>query len=593
MFEYIFDVDVRIGYIQYNNNATVTIQLTDATRQHNHRATLNFIRDMPCKQFNKSNDVHNLNQALSKTLTMYQTESRSYFWREVVIVNLCQPKNATNTCNKWNSIYAENNINTYVVNIGRNVSSNALACMDKTGTPISFPDWGSNRSEWSSRLKTLQNRLCVAVTTTPTAVPTSVPTQIPTGHPTESPTHVPTSVPTKMPTWSPTNSPTRVPTAVPTALPTSVPTKAPTAVPTGHPTRSPSLPPTRKPTIIIPQIVSTKSQTKSPTSSPTHVPTHVPTKVPTSVPTQSPTHVPTKKPTRVPTGHPTQSPTHVPTKKPTQGPTIPPTKKPTKLPSRVPTESPTAIPTATPTIPPTRKPTSLPTSAPTYSWCYLNFEMDLLFLVDTGCYLTTSQCTNVTSFLRNLTEKVYGPNVRMGFVTYDSSAHEMFSFGNMEFNSARTEILKDIDSLTCNSNVNNVKVDVIKGLNKVISMFNASNAYPHRYKKLVMVNFCNPTRLPSIICEYEREFNASKIDVEVVNVGSQISQNYYSCFTTNSYEKLFTIPTISSTALGSHLQNITDVICELPTPAPTSAPTSSPTPRAWWTAVTPKPTVWG
>ena len=191
------------------------------------------------------------------------------------------------------------------------------------------------------------------------------------------------SEPSPSPTVDPTIDPTSDPTADPTIDPTADPTIDPTADPTRDPSPDPTMDPTRDPTA---------DPTKDPTADPTADPTRDPTADPTRDPTSDPTADPTIDPTADPTADPTKDPTADPTADPTRDPTADPTADPTKDPTSDPTKDPTADPTIDPTRDPTTDPTAMPTRSPVYGACDIGFGMDVVFVVDYSCPMTTYEC---------------------------------------------------------------------------------------------------------------------------------------------------------------------------------------------------------
>ena len=193
------------------------------------------------------------------------------------------------------------------------------------------------------------------------------------------------SEPSPSPTTDPTIDPTRDPTSDPTRDPTADPTSDPTADPTRDPSPDPTQDPTADPTI---------DPTADPTKDPTADPTRDPTSDPTRDPTADPTIDPTRDPTKDPTSDPTRDPTKDPTRDPTRDPTADPTRDPTSDPTADPTRDPTSDPTADPTRDPTTDPTTRPTLSPIYGNCEIGFGMDVIFLVDYSCQMTTDECDN-------------------------------------------------------------------------------------------------------------------------------------------------------------------------------------------------------
>ena len=124
---------------------------------------------------------------------------------------------------------------------------------------------------------------------------------------------------------------------------------------------------------------------------------------------------------RLPTPAPTDEPTPAPTDNPTPAPTDNPTPAPTDSPTPAPTDNQTPAPTDVPTPAPTDSPTPAPTDNPTFIPCEdIDYDLSLVIVVPTGCYLTDNECAAVREFLSDVVEKVYIETyVSLTIITHD------------------------------------------------------------------------------------------------------------------------------------------------------------------------------
>ena len=394
-------------------------------------------------------------------------------------------------------------------------------------------------------------------------MPTALLFKQPTDEPSTDPSADPSSNPSYRPSARPTIAPTDVPTREPTDIPTDDPSKSPTIERTDNPTDYPTDDPSKLPTM---------EQTDNPTDNPTDYPTDYPSDYPSDYPTDDPSIRPNTDPSYRPTSKPSPYPTWF---DPTQYPSIEPSEDDTAG-SKLPTQMFIA-------------PTSAPTSAPTYDYCELDdsSKYGIAFLVENGCWLSEEECSWQNEFLTEMTEKVYGPNIRLAVLQYNSQTDTIFDFEFLDdapFEMRRDVILSEMKGLECNHDNREDTSNFLNGVTSVWRLIE-NDETDYQLRKLVILSYCDSSTA-EYACTFSDYFDLKGIEVIIVNVGSDISQTQGECLATDLSHDLYYLRHITGDHFDSILDSIVTDLCDangltgLPSKAPTEeAETPRPTPR--------------
>ena len=234
---------------------------------------------------------------------------------------------------------------------------------------------------------------------------------------------------------------------------------------------------------------------------------------------------------------------------PTPRPTSVDTPQPTPVPSARPTESPVADPTPRPTASPTPSPVDDPTPRPTDSpvsqsfddYCpELDFDLDLIVVVDRSHALDEQDCRNQEAFVNSLVATLFHPDfTRVGVVGYgNSGAGVMLSLDDSHFN-GREQFLTDLSNIDLcdDSTIDDEHKCGLALTAAVDELFNSGNANAAAVIVHIQNGECgdSPCDASSVITlpqtdinTYVLNFGPTAVDDETLCAISGAGEEYYS-----------------------------------------------------------------
>ena len=211
----------------------------------------------------------------------------------------------------------------------------------------------------------------------------------------------------------------------------------------------------------------------------------------------------------------------------------------------------------------------------------MDYNLDLIFVVDTSCGITEKQCQHQQLFISNLIQKSKS-NVfpRLGYIEFDDVVDELILLNDSRYNINSTQLSTNLQELVAStenadcteSTATNTSTEI--ALIAAIQQFEDYSVPLGHDKKIVLISNCEANDDP---CDTVIDLYNTNIDVIIVNIGDQITNITYQCLSENDPRRMFYAQDFNLTSLTTNLtEAIQREICEAPTNSPSNAPSLAP-----------------
>ena len=239
-----------------------------------------------------------------------------------------------------------------------------------------------------------------------------------------------------------------------------------------------------------------------------------------------------------------------------------------------------------------QSPTIKPTMSPTYASCQWEFEVDIVFIVDTGCGIDEESQMYQQEFLTNLMQTIKRtPNPKISVIECNSFKPSIpLPLGDAIYNDLGKPGLSD-GELKDLSNKFKTRREYVPGdktpkkqcFENAIKEFEDNESGHLREKKVVLVSSCDEDDIDgnSTVCSLNDEIfgtgnNQNNIDVIVININ--FVSNVFECLINSDLKRIYNYDSFDELESNENqLLEIRAEICEKPTDGPTTSPSLGPT----------------